>query len=100
MAGGAVQGQRRSRDVLEAVGGTPKTREQQRRTCTFFSSLRPQTCSICRCQQLAAGKGAEYSVSAPRPTTQLLDHHSLATPLLLCPHHQSRRVTTCVIGCR
>ncbi|KAL0307764.1 UNVERIFIED_CONTAM: hypothetical protein Sangu_3012400 [Sesamum angustifolium] len=62
--------------------------------------LWPRTSSNCRCQQLAIGKGAEYSVPAPSPTTRLLDHHSPAAPLLQCPRHHSRSMTTCVIGCR
>ncbi|KAL0331561.1 UNVERIFIED_CONTAM: hypothetical protein Sangu_1701600 [Sesamum angustifolium] len=45
-------------------------------------------------------RGTEYSVSAPKPTTRLLNHDILGAPLLLRPRRHSRGVTTCVIECR
>ncbi|KAL2232750.1 UNVERIFIED_CONTAM: hypothetical protein Sindi_1455000 [Sesamum indicum] len=50
----------------------------------------PRTSSRSRCQQWVAGRGAEYLVSALRPTTQLLDHHKRRSRLLPHPSTTAR----------
>ncbi|KAL0378503.1 UNVERIFIED_CONTAM: hypothetical protein Sradi_3155800 [Sesamum radiatum] len=63
---------------------------------TLHCRLRPPwpMSSVCGCQQLAVEREAKYSVSALRPTTLLLDHHSPTPPLLQRPRHHNRTPQT------
>ncbi|KAL2226717.1 UNVERIFIED_CONTAM: hypothetical protein Sindi_2030400 [Sesamum indicum] len=76
-------------------GGTPETTEQQMKIlhCPLKASWH-RTCSRSGCQQWMTGRGTEYSVLAPSPTTRLLDHPKRPSRLLPRPRHDSRSAPT------